>query len=104
MTGITRVSRRDTEPLTGFRATRESRHLAPQVTAVGRRDEPAAGLELLRSLADEPELARHHPYHVALALYLDEVGEPDAAQRAWLDALDLVENSAQRRFIEQRLR
>ncbi len=71
--------------------------------AVGRRDGPAAGLALLEALADEPELVRHHPYHVALALFLDEVGDRDGAGLAWQRALGLVDNSAQRRFIEHRL-
>lgn len=71
--------------------------------AVGRRDDPAVGLALLQSLADEPELARHHPYHVALALFLEETGENDAAAAEWQRAWELVDNAAHRRFIEARL-
>lgn len=71
--------------------------------AVGRRDSPDAGLALLRELVDEPELAAHHPYHVALALFLDEVGERDEAAHAWRRALELADNGGMRRFIERKL-
>jgi RNA polymerase sigma-70 factor, ECF subfamily len=71
--------------------------------AVGRRDRPSVGLALLRALAGEPELANHHPYHVALALFLDEVGEPDEARAEWARALQLVDNGGLRRFIERKL-
>lgn len=71
--------------------------------AVGRRDDPAHGLALLQALAGEAELERHHPYHVALALFLEETGDEANALREWQRALALVENSAQRRFIERHL-
>lgn len=71
--------------------------------AVGRRDDPATGLALLQSLADEAELARHHPYHVALALFLEETGDKEAAIAAWHRARTLVDNAGHRRFIEARL-
>ena len=71
--------------------------------AVGRADDPATGLELLRALADEPELARHHPYHVALALFHAEVDDDEAAAAAWRRALTLADNSGHRRFIQARL-
>lgn len=70
--------------------------------AVGRRDTPDDGLGLLLALTDEPELDRHYPYHVALALFLEETGDPGGAADAWKRALELVDNSAQRRFIERR--
>ena len=70
--------------------------------ALGRRDGPEHGLALLEELADEPGLAGHHPYHVALALFLTEAGRPAQAAPAWERALDLASNSAERRFIERR--
>ena len=70
--------------------------------AVGRRDSPAAGLELLEELAGEPGLAGHHPYQVALALFLSETGRTADADRAWNRALELAGNSSERRFIERR--
>lgn len=70
--------------------------------AVGRRDGPAAGLALLEQLGGEPELARHHPYQVARALFLTETGRAAEADRAWRRAHELAGNSAERRFIERR--
>lgn len=70
--------------------------------AVAQPDEPEVGLRLLRALADEPELGRHHPYHVAVALLLEETGDPEGATHSWQRALDLVDNRTQRRFIERR--
>ena len=70
--------------------------------AVGRRDGPAAGLALLEQLGGEPELARHHPYQVARALFLTETGRTAEAERAWGRAHELAGNSAERRFIERR--
>ncbi|WP_026927467.1 RNA polymerase sigma factor [Granulicoccus phenolivorans] len=71
--------------------------------AVGRRDTPQAGLALLEAMADEPILARHHPYHVALALFRAECADPAGSRRAWIRARDLVDNQAQRRFIDRHL-
>ncbi|WP_422115959.1 RNA polymerase sigma factor [Brachybacterium sp. UNK5269] len=71
--------------------------------AVGRARTPQDGLVLLEELAGEPELAQHHPFHVALAQFHEEVGRPAAAVAAWRRALELVDNRAERRFIERRL-
>lgn len=71
--------------------------------AVGRRDGPAAGLALLDALAEDAELARHHPYQVALAIFRAERGDDDGAAAAWRRARELVENEAQRQFIDRRL-
>lgn len=47
--------------------------------AVARRDTPQRGLDLPEQLAVEPELRGHHPFHVALALLRDEVGDTTGA-------------------------
>src|SRR5699024_5562394 len=70
--------------------------------AIGRRDGPESGLALLEELSGEPGLAGHHPYYVALALFLTEIGDRTAAERAWDRALELAGNTAERRFIERR--
>ena len=70
--------------------------------AIGRRDGPESGLTLLEELSGEPGLAGHHPYYVALALFLTEIGDRTAAERAWDRALELAGNTAERRFIERR--
>ncbi|GAA1491167.1 RNA polymerase sigma factor [Brachybacterium sacelli] len=71
--------------------------------AVGRAETPAAGLALLEALRGEAELERHHPFHVALALTREEAGLRADAQAAWKRALELADNAAERRFIEDRL-
>ncbi|WP_245851207.1 hypothetical protein [Brachybacterium vulturis] len=71
--------------------------------AVGRAQAPTDGLALLEQLAADPELSRHHPFHIALALFREELGRTEAAVTAWHRALDLVGSTAERRFIEQRL-
>ncbi|MFC7457427.1 RNA polymerase sigma factor [Brachybacterium sp. GCM10030267] len=71
--------------------------------AVGRARGPQEGLALLEGLADDPELARHHPFHIAVALFRDEVGRREEAAAAWARALEQVDNAAEQRFIERRL-
>ncbi|WP_193103751.1 RNA polymerase sigma factor [Brachybacterium sp. FME24] len=71
--------------------------------AVGRAREPTDALALLEQLAEHPELARHHPFHIAHALFCEKVERFDDAVAAWRRALELVDNSAERRFIERRL-
>lgn len=70
--------------------------------AVGRRDGFTRGLELLDALADEPELDRHHPFHLARALTLEELGRADAAHEAYGRALALAGNRAEQVYIERR--
>lgn len=71
--------------------------------AVGRAREPQEGLDLLEALADEPGLARHAPFHAALALFKERVGRPELARADWRRALELSENASERRFLERRL-
>lgn len=69
--------------------------------AVGRTRGPAEGLALLEQLAAEPELARHHPFHISLALLREQLGRTDGAVAAWRRALDLAGGIAEQRFIRQ---
>jgi len=71
--------------------------------AVGRTRGPAEGLALLEQLAAEPELARHHPFHISLALLREQLGRTDGAVAAWRRALDLAGGIAEQRFIRRRL-
>ncbi|WP_022930619.1 RNA polymerase sigma factor [Patulibacter americanus] len=74
-----------------------------RAVAVGRRDGFAEGLALLDELGDEPELVRHHPFHLARALTLDRLGRTDEARVAYVRALELVDNAGERRFIRRRM-
>src|SRR5699024_6537262 len=70
--------------------------------AFGRRDGPESGLTLLAELSGEPGLDGHHPYYVALALFLTAIGDRTAAERTWDRPLELAGNTAERRLIERR--
>ncbi|MFC0673701.1 RNA polymerase sigma factor [Brachybacterium hainanense] len=74
-----------------------------RAVAVGRRDGMAAGLVLLDGLGREPELARHHPYHLARAITLEELGRRADAAEAYRAALALVGNAGERELIRRRL-
>ena len=69
--------------------------------AVAMADGPEAGLALLDTLADP--LADYHLYHSARADLLRRLGRHSAAEQAYLDALALPVNEAERRFLERRL-
>src|SRR5699024_10951685 len=70
--------------------------------AIGRRDGPESGLTLLEELSGEPGLAGHHPYYVALALFLTEIGDRRTADGAWDLAQEQAGNTPRRRFSERR--
>jgi RNA polymerase sigma-70 factor (ECF subfamily) len=72
-----------------------------RAVAVAMASGPAAGLALLDGLA-EP-LDRYHLYHAARARLLEMSGESESARDAYLRALDLVTNTVERRFLENRL-
>lgn len=74
-----------------------------RAVAVGRRDGFARGLALLDELGDEPELLRHHPFHLARALTLDRLDRPQEARAAYARALELADNAGERRFIRGRM-
>jgi RNA polymerase sigma-70 factor, ECF subfamily len=56
------------------------------------------------SLLDEMDLDRYHLYHATRAELLRRMGEVDAADDAYREALALVSNDVERRFLEERRR
>lgn len=76
---------------------------ANRAVAVAMRDGPAAGLELLDALADEPVLRDHYPYHVARADLLDRLGRDADAERAFRRASGLAGTEPERRRVRARL-
>jgi RNA polymerase sigma-70 factor (ECF subfamily) len=56
------------------------------------------------SLLDEMDLDRYHLYHATRAELLRRMGEVDAADDAYGEALALVSNDVERRFLEERRR
>ena len=74
-----------------------------RAVAVGMAHGPAAGLSLLDSLADGGALDGYHLLPAARADLLRRLGRPDDAARAYREALALVSNDAERRFLGRRL-
>jgi RNA polymerase sigma-70 factor (ECF subfamily) len=63
---------------------------------------PAAGLEALGPLADDPRLRDYQPYWAACAGLLARTGEAEAAEIAYERAIGLEVDPAVRRFLLQR--
>jgi len=63
---------------------------------------PAAGLEALAELADDPRLSDYQPYWAARAGLLAQTGEVEAADAAYQRAIGLERDPAVRRFLQRR--
>jgi RNA polymerase sigma-70 factor (ECF subfamily) len=74
-----------------------------RAAAIAMRDGPAAGLARVDELAADPELQEYHLFHAARADLLRRLDRDDEAIAAYLRALDLATNPAERRFLEGRL-
>jgi RNA polymerase sigma-70 factor (ECF subfamily) len=64
---------------------------------------PAAGLELLGPLLEEPALSTYQPLHAAHAELLRRAGDPDGAAIAYTRAIELTSNAVERAELERRL-
>jgi RNA polymerase sigma-70 factor, ECF subfamily len=71
--------------------------------AVGLRDGPDAGLDLLERLSSEPRLKSYHLLAAAQADLLRRAGRREEAAAAYRTALTMVETSGERRFLQRRL-
>lgn len=65
---------------------------------------PEAALELIDSLAASGELEDYHLLHAARADLLRRLGSNEEAAKSYEQALALVTNESERRFLERRLR
>lgn len=74
-----------------------------RAVAVGMADGTDAGLALVAELEDEGDLAGYHLLPATRADLLRRSGRSDEAAQAYRSALELVENDAERRFLERRL-
>lgn len=74
-----------------------------RAVAVAMRDGPAAAVPILLSLLNKPELAQHYLAHAALADLYRRMQHFDAAAQAYRQALSLVQQEPDRRFLEKRL-
>lgn len=59
-----------------------------------------AAFELLRSVADDPQMAQYQPYHAALADLCDRAGDVPGARRAYDAALACTETQAEHAFLQ----
>ncbi|MFF3405351.1 RNA polymerase sigma factor [Streptomyces sp. NPDC002742] len=74
-----------------------------RAVAVGMAESPDAGLALVAELEGEGELDAYHLLPATRADLLRRAGRMTEAAEAYERALDLVENTAERRFLEKRL-
>ncbi|MFI0961480.1 RNA polymerase sigma factor [Streptomyces sp. NPDC021080] len=74
-----------------------------RAVAVGMADGPDAGLALVAELEEEGELDAYHLLPATRADLLRRAGRTTEAAEAYGRALELVENAAERRFLEKRL-
>jgi RNA polymerase sigma-70 factor (ECF subfamily) len=74
-----------------------------RAVAVGMRDGPAAGLEALSVLSDEPQLAGYSYLPAARADFLRRLGRAEEARTAYAEALRLTDNAVEREFLFMRL-
>ncbi|WP_339135306.1 RNA polymerase sigma factor [Streptomyces sp. f51] len=74
-----------------------------QAVAVGMSEGTDAGLALVAELEEQGELDTYHLLPATRADLLRRAGRTDEAAEAYGRALELVENAAERRFLEKRL-
>jgi RNA polymerase sigma-70 factor (ECF subfamily) len=75
-----------------------------RAAAVAMVDGPGPALALIDALAARGELDRYHLLHSARADLLRRLGDSERAAQSYAQALALVTNDAERRFLERRLR
>jgi RNA polymerase sigma-70 factor (ECF subfamily) len=75
-----------------------------RAAAVAMVDGPRPALALIDALAATGDLDRYHLLHSARAELLRRLGSPEEAAKSYAQALSLVTNDAERRFLERRLR
>lgn len=74
-----------------------------RAVAVGMAEGADAGLALVAELEEQGDLAGYHLLPATRADLLRRSGRTDEAAQAYRSALELVENDAERRFLERRL-
>ncbi len=75
-----------------------------RAVAVAMAEGPRAGLRLMDALAESGDLENYHLLHSARADLLRRAGESEEAAQAYTRALALVNNDAERRYLEKRRR
>jgi RNA polymerase sigma-70 factor, ECF subfamily len=75
-----------------------------RAVAVAMAEGPVSGLAMLDRLSTVGELGMHHLYHAARADLLARLGRTQEAARTYRRALQLAGTTAERRFLQRRLR
>jgi len=75
-----------------------------RAVAIAMANGPRAGLEMIDDLAISNDLKDYHLLHAARADLLRRLGLRDEAAKSYAQALALVTNDSERRFLERRLR
>lgn len=75
-----------------------------RAVAIGMRDGPRSGLDLIDALLSSGELTEYHLSHAARADMLRRLGKREDAAAAYEKALTLTRQEPERRFLEKRLR
>jgi RNA polymerase sigma-70 factor, ECF subfamily len=75
-----------------------------RAVAIAMRDGPAAGLPLIDAILAQGDLADYHLAHAARADLCRRLGRTGEAKAAYQQALTLVQQAPERRFLENRLR
>jgi RNA polymerase sigma-70 factor (ECF subfamily) len=73
-----------------------------RAVALGRADDPGAGLTVLEPLLRAETLEHYAPLHAAHADLLDRLGKPEQAARAYLRAAECAENTVTRAELRRR--
>ena len=74
-----------------------------RAVALAMRDGPEAGLRVIDKLMDNKELQEYHLLHAARADLFRRLNQLQDAIRCYQQALDLVQQEPERRFLQQRL-
>lgn len=74
-----------------------------RAVAIGMRDGPRSGLDLINALLSSGELTEYHLSHAARADMLRRLGKREDAAVAYEKALTLARQEPERRFLEKRL-
>lgn len=71
--------------------------------ALGQVSGPEAAMSALDELADDPQLLRYRPFHIARAITFDELGRTAEAEDAYAPGLECPGNDAESEYIAARI-
>lgn len=75
-----------------------------RAVAIAMRDGPAAGVSIVEAILERGDLADYHLIHAARADLYRQLGKTLQARESYRNALALVQQAPERRFLEKRLR